>query len=245
MHERPQSTPDHRKFRNQEVIEMNRIGKIVSLAILTITMLVINVGAFEITSPSQYTEVHPRDVVLIKVQLSPGEQVSGIYFDTFAKEITSPHYEYQYKIGPNQLGNIVVTIIAIKPESEGPFATADDAFASTAALHLKSTLPSTAKIQSLRADSDFNPIFFSIKKDMSSGNYIQKTSELRVYAKYSDGIERSASSASTGTTYSSSDEKILTIDANGLMAALSPGKVKITIKNGDYMIVLDATIKLN
>jgi hypothetical protein len=153
-----------------------------------------------------------------------------------------PPYEYSYKIGPNQLGAIVISIMALKPETAGPFATVDDEFSSEKELHLNSTLASTVKIQNLRAKFIRDEITFYLKQDNATGNYLPRTERLRVYAMYSDGVERDVSYASAGTTYTSSDASVLTINAEGLMTALKPGNVKITVTSGGKNIIKDATI---
>jgi hypothetical protein len=198
--------------------------------------------ALELVSPPQYTEVHPGDIITIVVKPSPGEQISTVYFDTYSGQVDAPPYEYRYTVGPNELGDVIVSMVAAKPASQGPFATNHDAVSSLLDLHLKSALLSTVKVQSLRAEFTSDKIRFYLDKDKVTGNYIPDAERLRVYGMYSDGIERDVSLATTGTTYTSSDASVLTVSIDGLMAALKPGKVQITITSGGKKLVQDATV---
>ncbi len=213
---------------------------IISLVLLIMTSS--SAGALELVSPAQYTAVHPGDTIMIVVKPSPGELIGRVFFDYFHGEVISPPYEYRYTVGPNQLGDITVTMSAMKADSLGPFATDNDAFSSDVDLHLRSTLPSTVKIQRIWAEYTSDKIRFYLDKDKKTGNYLPDAERLRVYAMYSDGVERDVSSASASTTYKSSDETVLTLSADGLMTALKPGQVQITITNGDKKIVKNATV---
>ncbi len=216
-------------------------SKTVALTLLLLVLVFTETWAFEIVSPPQYTEVHPGDIVVIKVQLSPGENVGGIYFDTLAKFISNPPYEYQYKIGPNQLGTIDVAIIAIKPASEGPFGSPDDAVESTADLYLKSTLSSSVKILSYSVDPPSH-VALHITAPDERGKVDADQEQISVYGVYSDGIKREISHAADGSSYSSSDEKIVSVTADGLATAVGPGRAKITVRNGSFKTVIDVLV---
>jgi hypothetical protein len=219
---------------------MGTLDKIL-ISLVLLIMPLDSASALELVSPAQYTEVHPGDTILIVVKPSPGELIGRVFFDYFHGEVISPPYEYRFTVGSNQLGDITVTMSAMKADSLGPFATDDDAFSSDVDLHLKSTLSSTIKIQSLRASYASDKIRFYLEKDKATGDYIPDTGQLRVYAMYSDGVERNVSS-SAGTIYTSSDKTVLSISVDGLMTALKPGQVQITVKNGDKKLVQDATV---
>ncbi len=67
--------------------------------------------------------------------------------------------------------------------------------------------------------------------------------ELSVYGNYSDDVERDLTSSSSGTTYTSSDEKVATVDKEGKVTAQGIGKAKITVKNGKYSAMVDVIVK--
>jgi hypothetical protein len=68
----------------------------------------------------------------------------------------------------------------------------------------------------------------------------------QIYLKgvYSDGVVRDVWSASSGTTYTSSDEKVVTVNPDGLVTARGPGKARITALNGGKKLFLDAFVEL-
>jgi hypothetical protein len=218
-----------------------KTSKILSLSVLALAVIVAKLWAFEIVSPAQNTIVHPGDTVLIRVQLSPGEVVGGFYFDAFHAFIEMPPYEYHYKIGPNQLGDIVIPILAIKPRASGPFATANEAVSSELELHLKSTLSSTVKILSYSVEP---PAHFAlhITAPDAQGNIDADQEQIAVYAVYSDGIKREISRAVDGTSYSSNNKTVVKVSADGLATAVGPGTANITIRNGSYKAVIDVLV---
>lgn len=100
-------------------------------------------------------------------------------------------------------------------------------------LQILVTLPSTVTLLGMRVRDDQKYLF------MDTGG----KRKIRLYGQYSDGIERDVSSSATGTTYTSSDEKIAVADSNGLVTAVAPGTAKITIKNGKNEITVVVDVK--
>jgi len=72
-----------------------------------------------------------------------------------------------------------------------------------------------------------------------------KTLELPVVGLFSDGVTRRLAAPSTGTTYRSSDEKVITVYPDGLMQAIGNGKAVVTAGNqgkaGQLNVVVAAT----
>ena len=66
---------------------------------------------------------------------------------------------------------------------------------------------------------------------------------LHIVGKYSDGHERDLRQGSTGTRYSSSDPKIVTVDADGLVTAHSLGNAQIIVINSDKQIAITVIVK--
>ena len=68
-------------------------------------------------------------------------------------------------------------------------------------------------------------------------------SELSVHGQYSDGVNRILTSSASGTTYASSDEKVVTVDKEGKVVAQGIGKAKITVRNGNFSANVDVLVK--
>lgn len=209
--------------------------------------VIISVGkcyALEIVTPPQNTKVNPGDVVTIEVVPSPGEEIGVIYFDgLFGEKMYLPPYIYRHKIGPQDLGNILIDIFSLKPESAGPFERADDAFSSSAELHLISTLPDSVKLEKLSVW----PTTLILYKLPDTGvdprrKQIFETEDLSVGGLFSDGYKRSVT-YSSGTTYKSSDVGIVTVDTEGTATARKPGRAKIVIANSGKEVSVDVIVK--
>ena len=70
-----------------------------------------------------------------------------------------------------------------------------------------------------------------------------ETDQIKVTGLYSDGAKRSLTSSVTGTTYKSSNEKIVTVSPEGKVTAQQIGKAKITVRNDKLAVVIDIIVK--
>jgi methylthioribose-1-phosphate isomerase len=94
-------------------------------------------------------------------------------------------------------------------------------------------LPASIVLQGLKSDIG-NRLFFS-----------RLTQKRQIYTKgiYSDSVERDLRLGQTGTTYVSNNEKVVTVNADGLATAVEAGTAQITVKNGDKNLLLDVVVK--
>ena len=60
---------------------------------------------------------------------------------------------------------------------------------------------------------------------------------------YSDGVERDIRDAGSGTTYSTSNEKIVIVNSDGLATAVGPGETHIIVINGNQKLVMNAVVR--
>jgi len=60
---------------------------------------------------------------------------------------------------------------------------------------------------------------------------------------YSDGIEREITASANGTTYTSSNEKVVTVDAEGNVKAQGLGAATINVRNGKYNATVKVVVK--
>lgn len=103
-------------------------------------------------------------------------------------------------------------------------------------------LPSTVKLKNLKADP--KEMFLRKLPPGSDPNQVRfaETERIAVMGIFSDGIEREVSSSSLGATYQTSDPKIATVDTEGLVTAVAPGKAVITVKNGDKQLQVQVNV---
>jgi hypothetical protein len=109
-----------------------------------------------------------------------------------------------------------------------------------AAMKINVVLPTTTVLQGIRVEEQ--DLFLTKVPVGTRGAHFYETEQLRVEGQYSDSVERDISS-SMGTTYTSSDEKVATVDAEGLVTAHAPGTARITIKNGKHELTVEALVK--
>lgn len=151
--------------------------------------------ALELISPPQNTVVHPGDTVTIKVVPSLGERIGRVYFDgLFGTKVDAPPYEYKYVVGPQDIGNIKIDIFAMKPESDGPFASPDAQFSSEVVLKLISTLPSTVTLQSIQASPKLMFLYKLPEGSDPDDVRFAEMKSLSVSGLYSDGVKREITS---------------------------------------------------
>jgi len=67
--------------------------------------------------------------------------------------------------------------------------------------------------------------------------------QITVAGIYSDGFNRQITSSSMGTTYTSSDEKIVKVDSEGKVTPQALGTANITIRNGKYSATVKVIVK--
>lgn len=72
-----------------------------------------------------------------------------------------------------------------------------------------------------------------------------KILELPVVGEFSDGVVRPISAPSSGTSYQSSNEKVIRILQDGLLQIVGNGKTKITVTNRGKQASLDVDVNVN
>jgi hypothetical protein len=70
-----------------------------------------------------------------------------------------------------------------------------------------------------------------------------ETRNLPVSGRYSNGYELDIHSVSDGTTYTSSDVNIVTVDVDGKLTAHSVGTANITVTNGVFKATTKVIVK--
>ena len=191
--------------------------------------------ALVITSPKDGATFKAGDTVKLVAELSPGSQedMDIGYVDFFfskgfnpncPKEIsTHPRYECNFTIPKGSPQVIEISAVGT---------TVDSAIASPwIAIYVP--LPSTVVLQKMKSFTGDRIYFFQLGQNK----------RLYIQGIYSDGVVREIWLAKTGTTYTCSNEKVVTVDADGLATAKGAGMAQITVKNGDKKLVLDAIVQ--
>jgi len=190
---------------------------------------------FVFFNPTSGTAVDVGSTVTVSVDPQGVGPLVGILFTAYGSIggrvlgsdfIVLPPYRWTLQlprdyVGPvtfNAMGRVLEQKTGTPPEAE---------------ITIMIKLPSSVILQQIRVRNDQKNLFMKVNG---------KT-QIRVYGQFSDGIERHVESASGGTTYSGSDEKIAIVNVDGLITALAPGKAVITIRNGDKQLTINVSVK--
>ncbi|GJL60549.1 MAG: hypothetical protein NPIRA03_34060 [Nitrospirales bacterium] len=76
-------------------------------------------------------------------------------------------------------------------------------------------------------------------------DFLGKTFELPVIGRFSDGISRSLRAQSTGTTYQSANDNIISVNPNGVLRLMGNGETTLTVKNRHQEATLDILVEVN
>ena len=110
-------------------------------------------------------------------------------------------------------------------------------------LQILVVLPSNIVLTGISVDQTF--ILLQKMPAGSDANKIRafETANIGVGGMYSDGVERGLTSPAKGTTYTSSNEKVVTVDTEGNIKAQGLGTAKIIVRNGKYTATVDVVVK--
>lgn len=208
------------------------INKIGLLSLLFTVAMIRTSHALVITSPQNGTSFKEGDTVQLISEFTPDETeaivsvsflVSGLVNVCNDEIKTHPTYKCSFKLPPGSPRTISIQAYAVT--FTGPKYSQE--------ISIIVGLPSTITLKELRSFTGNTIYFFQLGQNK----------KLYIKGKFSDGVERDLSAAQTGTTYTSSNEKIVTVNADGLASAKGPGKAQITIRNNDRKLIVDAIVE--
>ncbi len=190
---------------------------------------------FEITEPKAGSIFHPGDQVTVKVVTKPSEKLIGVWFGTLKMheseiDLIAP-YEFRFTISPEFIGT--ETIVAI--------AKFEDNAAIEARVAITVVLSSSVVLEKITA-REKRIYLWKVPADTENPQSYEQE-QLDVDGLFSDGIVRDISASSAGTRYVSGNEKVVTVDSEGLVTAIALGKAQIIIKNGSKQGIVDVTVK--
>jgi hypothetical protein len=207
-------------------------GKVV-LEVFLILGSVTSAWGLKITSPKEGEIFHPGDTMTLRAELESSD--AAVHRIAFSGNkpwalgfVNGPPFEMKLEIPREFTGTV-------KFEADGFIGQKPNQTITTSApVTILIALPSNVTLQGISIDDSQEKMFF-----FSIGD----STKLGVGGLFSDGVERDVSSSLMGTTYRSSDEKVATADANGLVTARGVGRAKITVKNGKFEETVDAIVK--
>jgi hypothetical protein len=188
------------------------------LATLILLSLPLPVQAVEIVSPKDGAEIPIGSEVVIQVQPSTDDDIVRVYMSGSEEAMKyndkTGYFEQRVKLRGDEFGSIPVEVVSINSKN----------VISTAAVHVNVQLPPVLPLISLRIHAEQ-------RKLVMEG--IGEQQNLQVIGEFPDGTVRIISAKLYGTTYVSQNPAIATVDANGIVTAVSLGATVIVVRNGE------------
>lgn len=188
---------------------------------------------FRISSPQEGLRVEAGSAIQVMVDPEGAGPLVGVLFDAagngrgFGGDFdVLPPYEWTLNIPKEYVGPLTMSAVGqVLGQKTGQ--------PPQAKVTIMVMLPVATTLTGLRVNND--------QKDLFLRTGTQR--KIYVYGQFSDGVERQVSSSGMGTTYKSNDEKVASVDNDGRVSALSPGKAKITVRNGAEALTINVDVK--
>lgn len=206
------------------------------LIVCLLSCLAANAFAIEIIEPKEGQVYNPDSIIRAVIKPALGENFLsvGIGFDEISFDNVLGAFVKEYPVPKDVNPGMVEFKVEALKESK-------DIITLTRKIYI--TLPSTVRLERMEVD----PTLMFLQK-LPSGSDPKKeriygTERIGVAGIYSDSFKRDIASSSSGTTYKSSNEEIVTVDTEGLATARKTGQAKIFISNSGKEISVDVIVK--
>jgi hypothetical protein len=190
--------------------------------------------ALQITSPVENQVFNAGDIVSVVAKPSPGEEWTGVIYGIYKMDYNALTGEYKMDIKiPNSLsGPLILTVTGVDKSGNE--------------VELKRTifvkLPPNVTLQSISVNQEFMVIYKLPAGSNPTDMQRIESRQISVGGLYSDGVERDLTSSTNGTTYTSSNEKIVAVGPDGKVTAQGLGTAKITVRNGKFATQVDIDV---
>jgi len=210
---------------------------IVILIIFICSMWTLDSWGITILEPLPNAVYHAGDEVVVRIQLSPGDNVKEMYIASMKMKkfitLKQTPFEFKYKIDQGFSGKDLIVVDT--KMADGSFVDLE--------VQISVPLPANIKLKSMSV----YPTFIMLSKlpagsDPSSVS-MNETEQLGVGGVFSDGIKREISSSAFGTKYSSNNEKVASVSSEGEVKAQGIGTSIITVQNGNQIISVKVVVQ--
>jgi hypothetical protein len=180
--------------------------------------LPISLPAVEIVSPKDGADIPIGSEVVVQVHASPDDDIVRAYMSGSEEAMKyndkTGYFEQRVKLRGDAWGTIPVEVVSINSKN----------IVSTATVYVNVKLPPVLPLISLRIHAEQ-------RKLVLEG--IGEKQNLQVIGEFPDGTVRIISATVYGTTYLSRNTDVATVDANGVVTAISLGETVIVVRNGE------------
>jgi len=191
--------------------------------------------ALQIVSPKEGEVVFAGSKVTLIIKPAVGEEWEYVLYglDTLSYEPLTQDYRATLTIPANLSGYQELSVTAL------------DKYGKETEIkrNILVKLPLNVVLQGIRVGEDIMVLYIAPPDSTPEDKQRIESDEISVAGLYSDGVNRSITPSTMGTTYASSDEKIATVDSEGKLTARGLGRVKITVRNGKYSAEVKVVVK--
>lgn len=213
---------------------MKLIFKIIAF-IMMVNLFPLEVFALTIISPKEGQIVYQGDKLTVIVKPDRGEDWKEVLIEIvpMSYNLLTKEYKADIEIPRDDKTGIISFLVAGYDISGKELLLKRSLFVK---------LPPNVVLKSILVDT--YKTLYKLPPDSSPADMQRiESRQLRVEGLYSDGVERDLTASTTGTTYTTSNDKIVTVDSEGKMTAKGIGTAKITVKNGKYSAEVTVVVK--
>jgi hypothetical protein len=180
-----------------------------------------------IESPAQGTIARPGSTVMVKVRLAPSLKASrvSILLGTWEELVSivddQPPYELPIPIDRKWSGPL--RLVCSVQSKRGKLIGSGELVINVVPLELPVSIAATDPVQMVASSTTSTPR----KSDDAPRQHIN------VRGTYADGTVRDVGRPDLGTSFHSSDPRVVAVDSEGFLTAGAPGQAIVTVKNGD------------
>jgi hypothetical protein len=200
---------------------MASVHRSAGLSLVTLAVVVclaLPAGAVEIVSPKDGAVVPIGSEILIQVRPGPDDDIVRVYLSGSDEHMKhndqTGFFEERVKLRGDTLGPVPVEVRSVN--SKG--------VTSRAAIRIYVNLPPVLPLISLRIHAEQRRLVLE---------GLGEKQDLQVIGEFPDGTVRFVSKSVFGTTYACRDEKVASVDANGVVTAVGFGETTIVVRNGE------------
>ena len=205
------------------------------IVVLIVSLFAHNAWALTIISPKEGQVVYQGDKLTVIVKPDIGEDWKEVLIEIvpMSYNFLTKEYEADIEIPRDETTGIISFSVAGYDKSGKEIELKRSLFVK---------MPPNVALKAIVVD-DYRTLFKLPPDGSPEDKQRIETRPLRAQGMYSDGVKRKLNSSASGTTYTSSDETIVTVDTEGNMTAQKLGRAEITIKNGNYSATVDVNVK--
>lgn len=194
------------------------LGVVYTAYLLTPTPVVAHPSGISIITPANNAVVRPGEIVSVTVDIAPTLNPASVLIMHTATLETAPFladatppYQFSFVVPRDKIGSVQIKSFARNADGSG-----------VAGEEISLNIVPVDTPTKLQA---------RLSNTLRFVDGIGTAATVAVFGTYNDGARRNLSGASLGSTYQSSDDSVVTVDAAGRVQARSTGRATLTVTN--------------